>query len=265
MLSSLAGAVAAGGGTLGVLPAGRGNDFARMLGLPDDPPRPRPTLFLAGADAAGRPDRPATAAGATGWSPVRSTPGWTPAPPRSSTGRDWLPGRRCSTPTRRSARSRPTAPAATGSSVDGDDPRVRRGDRRGRELGATTARGCRSRPPRRSPTACSTWSSSRPRRRLELMRALPRVYDGSHVERDEVTVLTGRRVELAAAPAARSRSAATASRSASCPVRRRAAGRRGGPPRRAHRPRHLTGAVGVDAGRGEQPVLTVFAITSLAR
>ncbi|PUA81290.1 diacylglycerol/lipid kinase family protein [Nocardioides currus] len=37
MLSSVAGAVAHLGGTLGIVPAGRGNDFARMLGLPDDP------------------------------------------------------------------------------------------------------------------------------------------------------------------------------------------------------------------------------------
>jgi diacylglycerol kinase family enzyme len=35
MLSSLAGSVSAAGGTLAVLPAGRGNDFARMLGLPE--------------------------------------------------------------------------------------------------------------------------------------------------------------------------------------------------------------------------------------
>jgi len=33
-LSSLAGHVAVRGGTLGIVPAGRGNDFARMLGLP---------------------------------------------------------------------------------------------------------------------------------------------------------------------------------------------------------------------------------------
>lgn len=33
-LSSLVGRVAARGGTLGIVPAGRGNDFARMLGLP---------------------------------------------------------------------------------------------------------------------------------------------------------------------------------------------------------------------------------------
>ena len=37
MLSSLAGLVSAAGGTLGVVPAGRGNDFARMLGLPTEP------------------------------------------------------------------------------------------------------------------------------------------------------------------------------------------------------------------------------------
>lgn len=37
MLSSLAGEVSRLGGTLGVVPAGRGNDFARMLGVPDDP------------------------------------------------------------------------------------------------------------------------------------------------------------------------------------------------------------------------------------
>lgn len=37
MLCSLAGEVSALGGTLGIVPAGRGNDFARMLGLPHDP------------------------------------------------------------------------------------------------------------------------------------------------------------------------------------------------------------------------------------
>lgn len=37
MLSSIAGEVSRQGGTLGIVPAGRGNDFARMLGLPSDP------------------------------------------------------------------------------------------------------------------------------------------------------------------------------------------------------------------------------------
>lgn len=37
MLASLAGVVAASGGVMGMVPAGRGNDFARMLGLPSEP------------------------------------------------------------------------------------------------------------------------------------------------------------------------------------------------------------------------------------
>lgn len=37
MLSSLAGPVSTSGGTLGIVPAGRGNDFVRMLGLPVEP------------------------------------------------------------------------------------------------------------------------------------------------------------------------------------------------------------------------------------
>lgn len=37
MLSSLAGRVHASGGTLGIVPAGRGNDFVRMLGLSAEP------------------------------------------------------------------------------------------------------------------------------------------------------------------------------------------------------------------------------------
>lgn len=37
MLSSIAGQVASLGGTLGIVPAGRGNDFARMLDLPGTP------------------------------------------------------------------------------------------------------------------------------------------------------------------------------------------------------------------------------------
>ncbi|MBD8871109.1 diacylglycerol/lipid kinase family protein [Nocardioides donggukensis] len=65
MLSSVAGEVARLGGTLGIVPAGRGNDFARMLGLPDDPdevarllleapPRPVDLLAVRGPDGADR-------------------------------------------------------------------------------------------------------------------------------------------------------------------------------------------------------------------
>jgi diacylglycerol kinase (ATP) len=39
MVGGLAGALAGTGAALGILPAGRGNDFARQLGLPDEPER----------------------------------------------------------------------------------------------------------------------------------------------------------------------------------------------------------------------------------
>lgn len=39
MLASVAGAVVEAGGTLGIVPSGRGNDFARMLRLSDEPER----------------------------------------------------------------------------------------------------------------------------------------------------------------------------------------------------------------------------------
>jgi diacylglycerol kinase (ATP) len=39
MVGGLAGALAGTGAVLGILPAGRGNDFARQLGLPDEPER----------------------------------------------------------------------------------------------------------------------------------------------------------------------------------------------------------------------------------
>ena len=45
MLSSVAGAVVEAGGVLGIVPSGRGNDFARMLGLGTDPERVAHTLL----------------------------------------------------------------------------------------------------------------------------------------------------------------------------------------------------------------------------
>jgi diacylglycerol kinase family enzyme len=45
MICHLAGAVAGLGGTLGIVPAGRGNDFARMLGVGDEPTRQAAALL----------------------------------------------------------------------------------------------------------------------------------------------------------------------------------------------------------------------------
>lgn len=48
MVGRMAAAVAAAGGVLGIIPAGRGNDFARMLGIPSDPARAAAVLLRGG-------------------------------------------------------------------------------------------------------------------------------------------------------------------------------------------------------------------------
>jgi len=47
-VGAMAGAVSAAGGVLGIIPAGRGNDFARMLGIPAEPARAAAVLLRGG-------------------------------------------------------------------------------------------------------------------------------------------------------------------------------------------------------------------------
>ena len=47
-IGAMAAAVSAAGGVLGIIPAGRGNDFARMLGIPADPARAAAVLLRGG-------------------------------------------------------------------------------------------------------------------------------------------------------------------------------------------------------------------------
>ena len=194
MLSTLAGLVAAAGGVLGVVPAGRGNDFARMLDLPATPAAQAGLLLAsptravdllaygdrvvagsvyAGVDAraaelVGRPQRlprslhyPAAA--------LRALAGYRPY--------------RCRVV------------------VDGVE----------REFAAATVVVANSayygRGMRIAPAASLTDGRLdvvvvEAASRLALMRALPSVYDGSHVDRDEVHVFTGTRVELSGRSAA---------------------------------------------------------------
>jgi YegS/Rv2252/BmrU family lipid kinase len=51
LVGAMAAAVAAAGGVLGIVPAGRGNDFARMLGIPADPSRAAAVLIRGGRRA----------------------------------------------------------------------------------------------------------------------------------------------------------------------------------------------------------------------
>jgi YegS/Rv2252/BmrU family lipid kinase len=192
MLSSLAGEVSRGGGTLAVLPAGRGNDFARMLGLPDDPES------LARLLLTGTPHRVDLLSWSVeGSSRLVAGSVYAGVDARASEIVDrahWLP-RTLQYPYA-AVRSLATyQPGRYRVTVDGDE----------REFSAATVvvansayygKGMKIAPAARLDDGVLDVvvieASSRP----ALLRALPTVYDGAHVDRPEVTVLTGKRVEV---------------------------------------------------------------------
>jgi diacylglycerol kinase (ATP) len=190
MLSSLAGEVARLGGTLGIVPAGRGNDFARMLGLPDDPLAQADVLLagrrrevdlisyggriLAGSVYAGVDARAAEIVDRARFVPklaqyplaaVRSLATYTPA-------RYHL-------------------------TIDGTAHEIE---------GATVVvansgyygKGMKIAPAALLDDGLLDIIVIEAASKLALLRALPSVYDGGHVDRDEVHVFTGRSVTLAA-------------------------------------------------------------------
>jgi diacylglycerol kinase (ATP) len=195
MLSSLAGAVSAGGGTLAVVPAGRGNDFARMLGLPESPddlakllleaePRPVDLLSLTMPGAAAR-----LVAGSV-YSGVDA---------RANEIVDrahWLP-KRLQYPyaaVRSLATYRPGRYRVT---VDGSTA----------EYTAATVvvansayygKGMKIAPAAVVDDGLLDVVVIEAASRWEMIRSLPKVYDGRHVDLPQVTVLRGKRVEIAA-------------------------------------------------------------------
>jgi YegS/Rv2252/BmrU family lipid kinase len=195
MLSSLAGLVSSAGGTLGVVPAGRGNDFARMLGLPLEPGAVAATLLdgevrhvdllslsLPGADAR-------FVAGSV-YAGVDARAG-------EIVDRAHRLPRRAQYPYAALRALATYSPARYRVAVDGDE----------RTYAAATVVVANSAyygsGMKIAPTATVTDGVLdvvviEAASRLALMRSLPKVYDGAHVDLPEVTVLTGRRVELAA-------------------------------------------------------------------
>ena len=195
MLSSLAGLVSAAGGTLGVVPAGRGNDFARMLGLPSDPAEVAALLLdgevrqvdlisltLPGA-------APRLVAGSV-YSGVDARAG--EIVDRSQ----WLP-RKAQYPWAALRALATYSPARYLVSVDGDE----------REYAAANVvvansayygSGMKIAPAAAVADGVLDVVVIEAASKLALMRSLPKVYDGGHVSLPEVTVLTGKRVELRA-------------------------------------------------------------------
>ncbi|MGZ5405360.1 MAG: diacylglycerol/lipid kinase family protein [Nocardioides sp.] len=188
MLSSLAGPVAQGGGVLGVLPAGRGNDFARMLDLPTTP-EAQAELFLAGptraVDLVSYGDRLVAGSVYAG----------VDARAAEIVDRARLVPVRFQYPYAALRSLATYRPGRYRVAVDGE----------AREYSAATVvvansayygQGMRIAPAATLSDGLLDVVVVEAASRIALMRALPSLYDGSHVERGGVHVLTGRRIEL---------------------------------------------------------------------
>lgn len=192
MLSSLAGAVSRGAGILGVLPAGRGNDFARMLGLPEDPTAQARMLL----------DGEVRKVDLLSWSVAGQTrlvagSVYAGVDARASEivdGARWLPTR-LQYPYAALRALAAYQPGRYRVSVDGVEE----------EYSAATVvvansayygKGMKIAPQASVVDGVLDVVVIEAASKLELMRSLPTVYDGSHVGRPEATVLTGKRVEI---------------------------------------------------------------------
>jgi YegS/Rv2252/BmrU family lipid kinase len=198
MLSSLAGAVAAAGGTLGVVPAGRGNDFARMLGLPDDVPG-QARVLLEGAER--RVDLVSYRSADV--SRVVAGSVYSGIDARANVIVDrahWLPGalQYPYAALRAIATYRPHRFRLT---VDGE-PHAYDAATVVVANSGYYGKGMHVAPDAEVDDGLLDVVVVGAASRLALMRALPTIYDGSHVDRDDVSMLRGKRVELTADPAA---------------------------------------------------------------
>ena len=194
MLSSIAGEVAALGGTLGIVPAGRGNDFARMLALSDDPADVARVLLSAAPTPVdlvrvGLPD---------GGSRVVAGSVYAGVDARAAEIVDraqWLP-RRLQYPFAAVRALAAFTPATYSLVLDGTPHRVRAAT----VVVANSAyygSGMRIAPDASVTDGLLEVVVIGAAGRLDLIRSLPKVYDGAHVALPEVRVLRARQVEVA--------------------------------------------------------------------
>ena len=195
MLSSLAGLVSVAGGTLGVVPAGRGNDFARMLGLPGDPAAVA-ALLLDGEVrkvdliSLSLPGAPARLVAGSVYSGVDARAG-------EIVDRAHRLPRKAQYPYAALRSLATYRPARYRLSVDGVEQEYAAAN----VVVANSAyygSGMKIAPAAEVADGLLDIVVIEAASRLALMRALPKVYDGGHIALPEVTVLTGRRVELGA-------------------------------------------------------------------
>lgn len=195
MVSHLAGAVAEAGGVLGLLPAGRGNDFARMLGLPSEPdaiarllletPEKRVDLLrwtppgvesrlVAGSVYSGIDARAAEIVDGMRWTPKKLQ--YPLAALRAIL--TYAPGRFRVSVDGTSQEYAAATVAVANSAYYGKGMKI--------APGAVVDDGLLD--------VVVVEAASR----TALARSFPKIYDGSHVELDQVHVLRGTRVEIAA-------------------------------------------------------------------
>jgi diacylglycerol kinase family enzyme len=197
MLSSIAGQVVSLGGTLGLVPAGRGNDFVRMLGLSADPVdvarvllsgTPTPTDLLA-LRLDGAPPR--IVAGSV-YAGVDAVAGEVVDKVR------WLPSR-LQYPYAAVHSLATYTPVAARVVVDGTAHDFRAAT----VVVANSAyygSGMKIAPSASVDDGLLDVIVIEAATRRGLIRALPKVYDGSHVDLPEVHVLRGRSVEVSGRP-----------------------------------------------------------------
>jgi YegS/Rv2252/BmrU family lipid kinase len=195
MLSSLAGLVAAAGGTLGIVPCGRGNDFARMLGLPTEPADVAALLLdgevrtvdLVSLTLPGA--APHVVAGSV-YSGVDARAG------EIVDRAHWLP-RRAQYPYAALRALATYSPARFQVVIDG----VEREYAAANVVVANSAfygSGMKIAPAASVSDGVLDVIVIEASSKLSLMRSLPKVYDGAHVDLPVTTVLSGTRVELRA-------------------------------------------------------------------
>jgi diacylglycerol kinase (ATP) len=193
MLSSLAGLVSATGGSLGIVPAGRGNDFARMLGLPDSAEEQARLLLEGQARAV---DLLAVSGLGSGRRLVAGSV-YAGVDARAAEIVDratWLP-RSLQYPYAALRSLATYQPGRYRVAVDGIE----------HEYAAATVvvansayygSGMQIAPPAAVEDGVLDVVVIEAAGRLALMRSLPKVYDGAHVALPEVTLLSGKRVEV---------------------------------------------------------------------
>lgn len=196
MLSSVAGSVAARGGVLAVVPAGRGNDFARMLEVPTDTAaqarlllegEPRPIDLL-------RATQPGQTGG-TSYVVAGSVYAGVDARAAEIVDRShWLPSK-LQYPYAAVRALATYRPVECVLEVDG----VRTTHQAATVVVANSrfyGKGMAIAPTASVDDGLLDVIVIEAASHLDLIRSLPKVYDGSHVDLAEVTVRTGRRVSL---------------------------------------------------------------------